>query len=192
MDDSDSVLGVHMAIARARSTLMTVQTALNAVLNPGDLHVRVAGIEQIVVFGRAITNVLQNIRGHNREGFDEWYGPWQEEMKADPLCLFFYKARSVLLKEGKLDYGMRTVRLKNGVPLETPGPPVIVHTFTEPEPPVAVWILFIHPPEEHLGRNIRGQPVEAICRMYVEYLQRMVSDAANHFDSPLKGRGPLL
>lgn len=50
-----------------------------------------------------------------------------------------------------------------------------------------MWIRFFDQPQEHLGENIRGEPMEALCRRYVDYLRRMVSNAAKHFDSPLAG-----
>ena len=67
----------------ARQTLATVEKGL-ADLASGDPNRRVAGLHNLVVFGRAITNVLQNLRATEGD-FDEWYGPHRAEMEADPL-----------------------------------------------------------------------------------------------------------
>ena len=53
--------------------------------------------------GRAVTNVLQNLRSVvGTQVFDEWYGPLQEEMRNDELLRYFYQLRSEILKEGTL------------------------------------------------------------------------------------------
>jgi hypothetical protein len=56
-------------------------------------------IGQIIVDGRAITNVLQNLRG-KVQNFDKWYAPYVFEMQNDELLRFFYKVRSDILKKG--------------------------------------------------------------------------------------------
>ena len=80
--------------------------ALNRLLN--DLHGPDTGqqrdlVSRIAVEGRAITNILQNLRNENAVGkaaFDRWYEPFVAEMKADPLMRFFYELRTRTLKEG--------------------------------------------------------------------------------------------
>ena len=37
-------------------------------------------MHNVVVYGRAVTNVLQNLR-NRAQGFDDWYEPWQTETK---------------------------------------------------------------------------------------------------------------
>jgi len=56
-------------------------------------------VARIAVEGRAVTNVAQNLK-HCFEGFEEWYGKWQEEMEGDQLCKFFYCLRTDKLKKG--------------------------------------------------------------------------------------------
>jgi hypothetical protein len=65
---------------------------------------RLSGLHNVVVFGRAVTNVLQNLRSTEPD-FDPWYQSVRDEMKADPLMKFFYSLRSRILKEG--DTGVR-------------------------------------------------------------------------------------
>src|SRR5438132_10702126 len=82
----------------ARQTLATVEKGL-ADLASGDPNRRVAGLHNLVVFGRAVTNVLQNLRSSEPD-FDAWYGPHRAEMEADPLLKYLYELRSEILKEG--------------------------------------------------------------------------------------------
>jgi hypothetical protein len=60
----------------------------------------VAAMHNVVVMGRAVTNVLQNLRSKVQD-FDVWYQPWQEEMAQDPLLRYLYKLRSEILKKGQ-------------------------------------------------------------------------------------------
>jgi len=62
---------------------------------------RKGGIYNVATWGRSVTNVLQNLRS-TEILFDEWYKPYQEEMKNDSLLRFFYKLRSEVLKEGNV------------------------------------------------------------------------------------------
>lgn len=64
-----------------------------------------AGIRDAVVFGRAVTNALQKLRGTEigKEQFDTWYNPWQVKLKRDKGFKFLYKLRSQILKEGILE-----------------------------------------------------------------------------------------
>jgi hypothetical protein len=64
---------------------------------PAGQHRKLLG--QIIVDGRAITNILQNLRG-SIPNFDEWYQPYVTEMENDELLRFFYKVRSEILKKG--------------------------------------------------------------------------------------------
>jgi hypothetical protein len=60
-------------------------------------------LSRIAVEGRAISNILQNLRDKNAIGkveFDFWYDPFVAEMKADPLMRFFYELRTSTLKQG--------------------------------------------------------------------------------------------
>ena len=62
---------------------------------------RIIGLKNVIVYGRAVTNVLQKIRGLD-SSFDTWYKKYQTEMQSDPLLRYFYRLRSEVLKEGKL------------------------------------------------------------------------------------------
>jgi hypothetical protein len=51
-----------------------------------------AAMHNVVVMGRAVTNVLQKLCS-KVEDFDVWYQPWVEEMARDPLLRYLYNLR---------------------------------------------------------------------------------------------------
>jgi hypothetical protein len=61
-----------------------------------------AGLRNLVVFGRAVTNILQNLRTTEGESFDKWYQSKVEEMGSDQVLRYFYKLRSEILKQGSI------------------------------------------------------------------------------------------
>lgn len=64
---------------------------------------RMVGLRNLIVFGRSVTFVIQNLKsavGETR--FDEWYMPIQEELKADPVMKYFVTLRNDLEKKGRL------------------------------------------------------------------------------------------
>jgi hypothetical protein len=64
---------------------------------------RIIGLRNLIVFGRTVTFVLQNLRSEMAEGeFDKWYAPKQEEMKKDAVMKHFVKLRNELEKQGNL------------------------------------------------------------------------------------------
>ncbi len=68
---------------------------------------RLPGLRNLVVFGRAVTNVLQRLRGKVQD-FDKWYAKYTVEMKSDPLMKYFYNLRSEIIKEGTVKTSWRT------------------------------------------------------------------------------------
>ena len=60
---------------------------------------RDAGFRNAVVFGRAVTNVLEHLRG-KVPNFDEWYKPKSLALKEDEGFRTLYQLRSQILKEG--------------------------------------------------------------------------------------------
>jgi hypothetical protein len=87
-------------LRRAQETLETAEWGL-ADFTGADPRRRIPGLRNLVVFGRAVTNVLQALRSVvGRDAFDTWYAPVQTEMREDQLLRFFYELRSEILKEG--------------------------------------------------------------------------------------------
>ncbi|MDJ0951653.1 MAG: hypothetical protein QNJ94_22310 [Alphaproteobacteria bacterium] len=89
-------------LKEAEDTLYTAELGLKLVKGKNPKQ-RMAGLRNLVVFGRAVTNVLQNLRSTEGDAFDKWYQPKVEEMRNDPVSKYFYTLRSKLLKEGSLN-----------------------------------------------------------------------------------------
>lgn len=113
------VEATNLAIKRAQQVLDTAFFGLK-VLKRGDPSERSAGLRNVLVFGRSVTFVIQNLRsivGESR--FNNWYAPFQDEMRADPLMRYFVDARNNLEKQGRLDVAVSgTVHSFNGYDLE--------------------------------------------------------------------------
>lgn len=92
-----------LAINRAEQVLDTAYFGLK-ILESGDPSERSAGLRNVLVFGRSVTFVIQNLKsivGEDR--FNAWYSPLQEKMRSDPLMRYFVDARNNLEKQGRLD-----------------------------------------------------------------------------------------
>lgn len=82
-------------IARLEQTLETARFGLDSLRTQTGAG-KLAGLRNLIVFGRAVTNVLQTLRG-TEPAFDEWYKPRRDEMASDPLLKYFYTLRSQVL-----------------------------------------------------------------------------------------------
>jgi hypothetical protein len=51
---------------------------------------------------RNITFILQSEK-HSFNQFEDWYGPWQERMRADPVLMWLKDARNSVVKQGDLE-----------------------------------------------------------------------------------------
>src|SRR5437879_8397352 len=91
---------IQDVIGRTQRTLALCQVGLSDVLEGATLARQLVGISTVAVQGRAVTNVLQHLRTFDRPGFDAWYTPYEQQMRQDQLLSYFYKLRTLLLKEG--------------------------------------------------------------------------------------------
>lgn len=190
-------------------TLNTAQYGLDDLIM-GPPQRKLSGLRNLVVFGRAVTNVLQNLRGTEPD-FDEWYGKYREEMEPDPLMRYFYTLRTKILKEGLLETMARAyigrLSLTEDMSRFGPPPPNAKAFFigdsaggsgweielpdgsTEKyyvELPAKVGSVSLHfpqPPKYHLGREISETDIEALSRMYIDYLHELVLAAREKFKS---------
>jgi hypothetical protein len=87
-------------LQRADETLFTASLGLEHTKGT-DAKTRIAGLRNVVVFGRAVTNVLQNLRSVDKT-FDDWCQPHVEAMRNDELLRYFYELRTQILKQGAL------------------------------------------------------------------------------------------
>jgi len=169
------------------------------VLAYGSPKNKMSGLMNLVVFGRAVTNVLQNLRS-TEPSFDEWYKKYVEEMKNSPELKYFYDLRSVILKEGRLKVGTSAYINHLNVPndlarLPKPPPFLKIKSFfigdslggtgyevllsdgsTEkyyielPQDIGKVDLIFSDVP------SLKNISVVTLSRQYLEYLTKMVKD----------------
>lgn len=92
----------EIILREAEDTLYTAQLGL-ALVKGKEPKPRIAGLRNLIVFGRAVTNVLQNLRSTVGEPFDSWYEPKVEEMRRDQVLTYFYTLRSQILKQGTVN-----------------------------------------------------------------------------------------
>ncbi|WP_122771480.1 hypothetical protein [Pseudomonas viridiflava] len=96
---------VRQALVRTDQTLSTAHFGLN-ILKSGPPEQKSAGLRNVLVFGRSVTFVIQNLKTIvGNDVFDTWYRPHQDTMKANPLMRYFVDARNNLEKQGRLDVG---------------------------------------------------------------------------------------
>jgi hypothetical protein len=170
---------------------------------------RIAGILNVAVFGRAVTNLLQSLRSVAQD-FNVWYAPKVAEMRADPLCAFFYRLRTDGLKRtGRLPTSQRLFIKHLEFPKDMarlgPPPPGATNFFMGDRTGGSGWIVRLHdgteepyyvdlpddiavgemvivdPPKKHLGAEIQDVSAANLCRLYVAYLTGIVREARARF-----------
>jgi hypothetical protein len=89
-----------VVLQSARETLRTAELGLRD-LRSGITERRLPGLRNAIVFGRAVTNVLENLRSCDAT-FDSWYKAQSDALARDADMKFVYKLRSEILKNGTL------------------------------------------------------------------------------------------
>ena len=194
-------------LRRAEQTLRTAEYGLEDLVK-GPTDKKLAGLRNLVVFGRAVTNVLQNLRS-TEPGFDEWYTKYQEELKSDPLMKYIYELRSRILKEGLLEvstevhirrlvfpqdlqrFGRPPPNARgffigdnlggSGWEVQLPDGSIEKYYVELPSDIGSVSLHFPKPPKSHQGKGIRDSSIETLSRMYIDYLRQMVESAKKKF-----------
>ena len=169
---------------------------------------RLAGLRNLVVFGRAVTNVLQNLRS-TQPDFDNWYSPFREEMENDPLMNYFYRLRSEILKQGNLGTGsyahIKSFQFPQDLKKLGPPPPNAKSFFFGDQLGGSGWevimddgsvtkyyvdlpgeigrvgLLLPEAPDEHLGNKLENKDIEYLGTLYLDYLKRLVQEAKRRF-----------
>ncbi|HEY7588328.1 MAG TPA: hypothetical protein VIB49_06250 [Thermoplasmata archaeon] len=178
-------------------------------LSSRDPPVRLAGLWDMVIYGRAVTNILQNLRGVDRVRFDLWYAPHKAEMEQDELMKFFYKLRSNILKKGArgVDVRARIHYLDSSQTQRAFGPPpenatgifigdeiggsgwvvrlpdgTVEKHYAELDPKTGeVELYFDDPPKSHLGKPLQDKDPIRLGMRYLAYLSNLVEDAKRAF-----------
>ena len=163
---------------------------------------RMPGLRNLVVFGHATTQAIQNLRSVE-PAFDEWYGPVQAELRADPLMKFFWDLRSQILKEGSAGPIGNAVHIKHlntkdlqpilsnpppgargffigdavggsGWEIRLPdGSTTKYYIALPPEVSMEHTFRFEAPPVEHRGQPLPDMSVQALSRAYVDGVRRL-------------------
>ena len=147
-------------VTRAGTMLRMVQQGLRD-MQEADQDRILLGFLGVVVFGRSMTLVMQNLRSHNREAFDSWYAPWQAEMKNDPLMRYFYDLRTMVIHH------------------DAPAIDILLAGHGKHVPPIgSITVDGLPLPERHLGQPLDDTSMGNLSRLYVAYLQRMFDSFA--------------
>jgi hypothetical protein len=193
-------------LTKVRDTLHDAQLALEGLRRDPDPRRQAAAFSNVVVWGRAVTNVLQQLRSRV-VGFDDWYAPWKAEMEGDPLLKWLYRWRSRILKQGDRPPSLGGVDLRAMLPgLELPQAPPNATTFflgdetgglgwivrlpdgslgkiylAVPEGAAANVLTLTDAPDSHLGARITDHCAAHIAELYLHYLERLVHTAETTF-----------
>ena len=195
----------------AQTTLATAFVGLRDLIDGAPTR-KLCGLRNLIVFGRASTCVLQNLRP-NESGFDAWYKKYVDEMKDDQLMRYFYKLRSVILKKGILRtdikgyierlfsedmkrFGPPPPFAKSffigdelggtGWEVELPDGSKAKYYVELPSDIGSVTMHFPNSPDRHLGRKIEDSSVDNLSELYLSYLNRMLEDAIQKFGKSLE------
>jgi hypothetical protein len=193
-------------LKRTRDILATVQAGLSLIHNATDPQQRMSGVRNVIVFGRAITNVLQNLRA-SESGFDAWYAPHRQKLQNNSEARYLYELRTRILKEGDMPtYSSVTINgSSSGLARQFPNPPPHAKSFFVGDRiGGSGWIVelpngeeekfYVNLPSEMPGLSINCQvhfadgppelreaPLHEICARYVQLLAGMVADAESTF-----------
>ena len=92
---------VEDIIRKAEDTLKTARFGYED-LTSGNRARRYPGLRNLIVFGRSVTFVLQNLKTPvGSERFEKWYLPIQVDLKTNPIMRYFVDLRNEILKQGK-------------------------------------------------------------------------------------------
>lgn len=153
-------LAPSQTVTRAGTMLRMVLQGLRD-MNETDQDRILLGFLGVVVFGRSMTLVMQNLRSHDQGAFDIWYAPWQAEMKDDPLMRYFNSLRTMVIHH------------------DAPAIGIVLGGFGDKVPPIgSITIEGVPLPERHLGQPLDDTSMGNLSRLYVAYLQRMFDSFA--------------
>lgn len=189
-------------LRNARNTLSLAQLGLTD-LGGDDPVRREPGFHNVLVFGRSVTWVVQNLRTIDKAAFDNWYAPFEMEMERDPLMKYFLKLRNELEKEGRADtaasYQVPSVQSEDmtnpppgalgffmnadGAGWRVQAPDGSIERYYVRLPGGRASLHPANPPTEHLGQPIADRTALGLSRLYLAYLGRFLDAAEARFRS---------
>ncbi len=208
---------VVIALKRAQEVLDTAYFGLRA-LKQSDPSQKSAGLRNVLVFGRSVTFVIQNLRSIvGEQRFNSWYEPIQAALRADPLMKYFVEARNNLEKQGRLDVAVSGV-IKNfsssdlpkleqppfqatsffmgdsnggsGWEMDIGGGETIKYYITIPQS-IGRFEQVFHSLPENIPSELRNLPVVELCEIYLSKIAKVVAEAKREF-SPHRSERPYL
>ena len=149
-----------LVATRAGTLLRMVRQGLRDMGDTGEDRI-LFGFLGVVVFGRSMTLIMQNLRTYDEKAFNEWYTPYEDEMKGDPLMKYFYKLRTKIIHEN--------------VPMIS----ILLGGFGDNISPIgSITIEGLPLPDRHLGLVLDDTSISNLCRLYINYLERMFESFA--------------
>ena len=196
---------IAQILRNARTALLNAKQGLN-ILNGVDYEQYPYGFHSVVVFGRSVTFILQKLK-LKVDNFEIWYDPYREEMKNDPLMTRFKDIRNSIEKEGEDDVVSAThiKNLNTSVFTRLPAPPGCIGYFFGDKygrsgfnirlPDGSEDIIYFdigkfnletiikikNSPNSHLGVDVSNQSLHNLCKLYLDYLERLLDDATLKF-----------
>jgi hypothetical protein len=142
-------------VTRSGMMLRMVEQGLRD-MKDADHDRRLFGFLGVVVFGRSMTLVMQNLRTHDRVAFEDWYRPWQQEMQGDALMKYFSDLRTKVIHQDAPAIGIVLASAgQNALP---------IGSITVEDNP---------PPRSHLRQELKDTSTMNLCELYYAYLDRV-------------------
>lgn len=175
-------------------------------LKSKDKNRRMSGLRNLIVFGRSVTFVIQNLSSIE-PNFSKWYETIQSELKSDPLMKYFVDVRNNILKQGKMEVSTST-HLKSFSPSDInklkPRPSGATSFFMGDEIGGSGWIIpladgteekfYIDVPSsiaevkqvfpdlpESVDASIKRKSIEELCELYLQKLESIIDRARLEF-----------
>ena len=196
-------------IREAKVTVETARLGLEDFLHGKTPGRRIAGLRNVVVWGRAVTNVLQNIRTFDKVSFDAWYAPREADMRDRQDFKYLYDLRSQVLKQGVLGGISSSIHIEyfntNQLSELPPPPPGAGAFFIGDQMGGSGWVVKLADGTEEryyvelpthwkmtmktyfadvttqLGLPPPSTPIDQLLTEYVGYLGALVKDAEKEF-----------
>lgn len=193
-------------LRRAEETLATARHGLEDITGPSRTR-RMTGLRNLIVFGRSVTWVLQNLKTPLGRSFEQWYEGKQAEMKSDVLMRYFVDARNILEKQGRVPvathahihsfssddiskFGPAPTGATgffiadqlggSGWEVELPDGSKQKYYVELPTEVAEVTQRFVGLPEA-LDPELKGKPVEELCELYLARLDTLLYEARQEF-----------
>lgn len=190
---------VSQVLNQARGALHGADHALHQLEHHAPTIVQLALIRMIVIECRRSTFVLQKLSSRV-DGFNQWYAPLQDAMRADPLMRYLGDLRTQIEKEGLPAAMAELLDRETGVtfadvavgedghgiwvsgalrqgssvpagPVANPEETLLLRNFRLPDPPTT-----------HLGNELTDLRFSALASLAVTYLrENVVEPAADRF-----------